>query len=77
MSELDFRPKTRSVPARLIRVGQVVMESAEHPCTIVEIRSNLRRDGLRIYAQYVWQRDTEPAWLLGTFHPDTLLEKAI
>jgi hypothetical protein len=75
--DIDYRPKTRSIPARLLRVGQIVMESHEHPCTIVDIKGNKRRDGLSIYARFVWQRKTEPAWLLGTFNHDTLIEKAI
>lgn len=77
MTAYELDPKTKRVPARLLRVGQVVMESYEHPCTIVSIRENNQRHLLMFDARFVWQRDTEPAWRLGTFHPDTLLEKAI
>ncbi|MBG6238212.1 hypothetical protein IWX78_001167 [Mycetocola sp. CAN_C7] len=77
MNELDFRPKTKGVPARLIRVGQVVMESYEHPCKVVEINDNPVSKYRIISARYVWQRDSEPPWRLGTFHPEALLERAI
>lgn len=76
MTEYELGPKTKRVPARLVRVGHVVMESYEHPCTIVSIKNNQRHQ-LMFETRFIWQRKTEPAWRLGTFHPDTLLEKAI
>lgn len=71
MNELDFRPKTRSVPARSNRVGQVVMESYEHPAPLSRLGEPPITKTCTIDARFVWQRDTEPAWRLGTFPRST------
>jgi hypothetical protein len=76
MNELDFRPKTRSV--RLGRSGWVSRHGElRAPCTVVEVREPPITKTCTIDARFVWQRDTEPAWRLGTLHPEALLERAI
>ena len=75
MSEFDFQSRTRSVPARLLRVGQVDMESAapvHHRRNHGHIRTaDHPPNSVRLATRH------EPTWGLGTYHPDALLEKAI
>ena len=61
----------RSTPASLIRVGTLVMESPDH-LAIVTKRLGVKR--IKIWCRYVWQRDYEPQWLLGTFNPGDMIE---
>jgi hypothetical protein len=71
--DFDFNPKTRSVPASLIRVGQIVLESDEHPVRITRISHS--KNGLNLWCRYIWQRPNEPEWLLGYFYSETKLER--
>lgn len=72
---LNLQPKTRPTPAAKLRVGQVVLESREHPVKIFEIRYPKGR--VVIHCRYIWQSKAEATWTLGPFHPTALLEKAV
>lgn len=70
----NLRPSTEVVPASVLRVGDVVLESDEHPARITNAR---RRCGeLHFLARYIWQADTERAWLMGIFRPDHPFDRA-
>jgi hypothetical protein len=74
MTEFEFSPKTKPVPARLLRVGQIVLESPEHPARITRVTAGVR---LWVYARYIWQRETEAEWILGRFRDEDTVERAI
>ena len=74
MKEINYTPKSRPVPAYKIRVGQIVMESNDHPARVTRISAI--HGELRIYSRYVWQTSKEPDWLFGKFDPWDDIERA-
>lgn len=72
---LNLRPKTRPTLAAKLRVGQVLLESEEHPVKIVSV--GYQTSLVVIHCRYIWQSKAEPTWILGKFHPTALLEKAV
>lgn len=76
MTAYDLTPKTTTVPAAALKVGDVVLESHEHPAMITKITFSTR-NGVTIRCRFVWQRTTEPDWLLGSFPNDARILKAV
>lgn len=70
----NLRPRTERVPAIDLRVGDVVLESADDP---VRLTSVFGVRTVRLYARYIWQADTERPWLFGYFHPAFPVERAV
>lgn len=60
--------------ARSLRVGDVVLESADHPVRIVRVSTC--PTGVYIHGLYVWQADTDRPWLVGRFHPEHRFARA-
>lgn len=72
----NLRPDTQRVPASALRVGDVVLESADHPAVIVSIHTH-QRIYLRVHARYIWSPPYEPSWVLGDFHPIHMFDRAL
>ena len=70
----NLRPDTESVPARALREGDVVLEGPDHPAVVVRIS---RSRPVRVHVRYVWQPPYEVPWLMGTYHPDHRIDRAI
>jgi hypothetical protein len=62
---------TRSTPAYLLRVGSLILESPDHPAVVTRVFGVKR---IKVWCRYVWQRESEPHWELGTFDRDELVE---
>lgn len=69
----NLRPDTERVPAAALRVGDVVVESADSPAIIV--RLTYPAYPVMIYARYVWQTEHEMDWKIGPV-PDTTCSTA-
>lgn len=74
-SAINYNPKTKPVLAGALRKGDIVLESEGHPARITRISYSGGR--VNVHARYVWQREREWDWLLGRFHPDARIEKAV
>ncbi|MBF4512284.1 hypothetical protein ITJ66_07250 [Plantibacter sp. VKM Ac-2885] len=72
-----FRPKTRPTRADLIRVGDIVLESYEHPATVTSVHQTGATGQVYLRCRYIWQRPVEPDWSLGKFAPATPILKAV
>ncbi len=71
----NLTPKTRPCPASDIKVGDVVVETWEHPVVITRVARKNRE--VYLYCRYVWQAPRDPEWKLGTFRPTQRLPKAV
>lgn len=56
-------------------MGDVVLEGPDHPAIVTSSFKN--RLGWQIRARYVWQQPYEAPWLLGSFHPDHKIDRAL
>jgi hypothetical protein len=74
VKEINYNPKTRSVAVSSLKVGDVVMESDEHPATITHIYA--RHGRVQIRARYIWQDEREPDWVLASLYPYNKIKKA-
>lgn len=70
----NLRPRTERVEARSLRVGDVVLESPDHPVRIERVSPG--RAPISIYALYIWQTPHERPWLVGRFHPEHPFDRA-
>lgn len=50
------------------------MEAADHPARVTRV--GYPRGTVAVHARYIWSATSEPDWLLGTFHPSALLDRA-
>jgi hypothetical protein len=75
VTEYNLTPKTRRTLAERIRVGDVVMESYEHPAVVTRVLLSAGR--VHIRARYVWKDNTELDWKLGAFRPGSPVHKAV
>ncbi|MFJ8893566.1 hypothetical protein ACIRCZ_03180 [Leifsonia sp. NPDC102414] len=75
MSQINYTPKTKSVPASSIRPGHIVMESYQHPAVVTRISA--RGQSVHIWARYQWQASRDPEWLLGSFLTTDTVHKAV
>ena len=57
----NLRPSTERVPAQSLRVGDVVMESFEHPFRITRLSL---QPVVIVYGKYIWQGEAEKSWML-------------
>lgn len=73
---LDLNPKTRAVAAATIKPGHIILESHEHPAQITRV-TRAPHGRLNLFARFIWQASREPDWLLGTFQPRALIERAV
>jgi len=64
-------PRTIAVPAARLRVGDIVVESADHHAEVTRI--SISSKGVTVDARYVWTPQTDPAWRLGVFAPSARL----
>ncbi|PPG07101.1 MULTISPECIES: hypothetical protein [unclassified Rathayibacter] len=76
---IEYRPHIRYVAASRLKVGDVIIESRDHPAVVTRIsRANIYRRATRtIFCRYVWQHPTEKERPLGTFAHDHELRRAI
>lgn len=72
----NLRPDTERVPARALREGDVVLEGPDHPAVVTRTTSP-RRNPVLVYVRYVWQPPYEPPWLMGEYHPDHHIDRAL
>ncbi|MDJ0335361.1 hypothetical protein QMG83_09010 [Salinibacterium sp. G-O1] len=70
----NLRPDTERVEARALRVGDVVMESPDHPFRIAKVT---HQNGVIVHGKYVWQDDREKSWMLSRFSNSHVLDRAI
>lgn len=78
MNNYNLHPKTCLVPAATLRRGDVVLESTEHPARIVRLLRSRNGSGqVQFFCRYIWQRESEPSWPLGTFQPGARILKAM
>lgn len=78
MNSYNLHPKTCPVPAATLRRGDVVLESTEHPARIVRLHRPRNGGGqVQFFCRYVWQRDREPSWSLGSFQPGARILKVV
>lgn len=70
----NLRPDTERVKARALRVGDVVMESHDHPFLITRVNV---QPSVVVYGRYVWQGEHEKVWLLGTFRNTHKFDRAV
>lgn len=75
-TDYNLRPDTERVQARVLRVGDVVMEDFDHPVIITAI-SNTPQGGVSIHGNYVWERASGKSWFLGKFNPVHMFDRAI
>lgn len=71
---LNYAPKTTSKQAADLKVGELVLESWQHPARIVRLQYGSGR--VHIHCRYIWQASREPWWKLGDYHPADRLEIA-
>jgi hypothetical protein len=67
-------PSTTPTPAYLLRAGTIILESPDHLAVVTKVYGTKR---IKVWCRYVWQRESEVQWQLGTFDPDDLIEVAI
>lgn len=72
-TDYNLRPDTEPVEARSLRVGDVVMESRDHPVRISQIGGLSR---VWLHGNYIWESD-ERTWPLGNFNMAHLFERAV
>lgn len=73
-TDYNLRPDTERVQARSLRAGDVVMEDFDHPVLVTRISYPGR---IALHCKYIWQKPHEPSWLLGTFHPIHMFDRAL
>jgi hypothetical protein len=71
----NIRPDTERVPVTTLREGDVVLEQFEHPVLIIRLTYPANR--VAVYGRYIWQRASEPSWILGNFHKTRKLDRAL
>lgn len=71
----NIRPDTERVSAQALRVGDVVLESPDHPATVT--RLSYPRHHVTVQARYIWQSPDEPSWTLGTFSNNHPFDRAL
>lgn len=71
---MNLTPRTAGKRAADLRVGDVVLESSEHPARIVRLTYTSSR--VHVYCRYIWQATREPAWKLGEYRAEARLETA-
>ncbi len=74
-TEWNLRPDTERVRAGALRVGDVVMESFDHPAVVDRIGHPGGQ--IAVHCKYIWSEPWEPTWLLGTFNPIHLFDRAL
>lgn len=70
----NLRPDTERAKAQSLRVGDVVMESFDHPFLITRLNF---RNGVIVYGKYVWQGEDEKSWMLDRFPNSHVVHRAI
>lgn len=73
-TDYNLRPDTEPVEARVLRAGDVVMESLDHPFIITKVGTNSR--GVHVYGKYIWQTEREESWSLGRFSSVDMFDRA-
>jgi hypothetical protein len=71
---LNLRPDTERVEARALRVGDVVMESPDHPFLVTRLS---RQRGVIVHGRYIWQAKQEPSWMLDQFPSNHIFDRAV
>jgi len=74
MTAYDLHPKTRRVSVTTVKVGDIIMESHEHPARVIRITGKLR---LSLWCRYVWSPPTDHDWLLGSYSLRARIDKAV
>jgi hypothetical protein len=78
LSRIDFNPPTVSVPARDLKVGDVIMESADSPVALTKIKRSVTLSGpVALRGRYIWQHHSELSWSLGSFRSDHEFRRAV
>lgn len=72
---MNLTPKSKAVRAEKVKVGDVILESFDHPAVVVEIRGG-SGGRTHLYCRYVWQSPTELMWKFGTFPPGARIPAA-
>jgi hypothetical protein len=74
VTDYDLHPKTRPVAVATLRVGDIVLESPEHPARVTRLKGETR---INVWCRYVWTPPTDPDWRLGTFALRDRIEKVV
>lgn len=75
-TDYNLRPDTERVQARVLRVGDVVMEDFDHPVIIVKLTS-AANGTVTIHGNYVWERATDKSWFMGKFNAVHMFDRAL
>jgi hypothetical protein len=70
----NLRPDTERVVAQALRVGDVVMESFDHPFRITRLCTHA---DVIAHGKYIWQAEDEPSWMLNRFPTNHTLDRAV
>lgn len=72
---IDYHPKTKLVPAKTLRIGDVFMERPAHPARVRKMTIIGRR--VHLWCLYVWQSTRESEWPMEPMPADALVAKAV
>lgn len=74
-----INPPTQRARLDQLKVGDVVMQRADHPVVIVHIDPvhNVDNPTRSVYGRYVWADLDDPSWILGDFKADRLFWRAV